>query len=125
MFLDEGRERSEHLGIQPRDPLEDTGLDRVDVGRAEHVDRQRHRRRRLPEARESGLDLGAIVGLAVVPADDHPAVSDPHPVGDADAAWYTAGSDNGWYAIRWPGQVKPLSVATSSRRNEVIDSYAP
>ena len=44
---------------------------------------------------------------------------------DADAAWYTAASDNGWYAIWWPGQAKPLGVATSSRRNEVIDSYAP
>ena len=44
---------------------------------------------------------------------------------DADAAWYTAASDNGWYAIWWPGEAKPLGVATSSRRNEVIDSYAP
>ena len=28
---------------------------------------------------------------------------------DADAAWYTAASDNGWYAIWWPGQAKPLA----------------
>ena len=26
---------------------------------------------------------------------------------DADAAWYTAASDNGWYAIWWPGEAKP------------------
>ena len=32
---------------------------------------------------------------------------------DADAAWYTAASDNGWYAIWWPGKSKPLGVATS------------
>lgn len=44
---------------------------------------------------------------------------------DADAAWYTAASDHGWYAIWWPGLARPLGVATSSRRNEVIDSYAP
>ncbi len=44
---------------------------------------------------------------------------------DADAAWYTAASDNGWYAIWWPGEAKPLGVATSNNRNEVVDSYAP
>ena len=44
---------------------------------------------------------------------------------DADAAWYTAASDNGWYAIWWPGEAKPLGVATSSNRNVVVDSYAP
>ena len=44
---------------------------------------------------------------------------------DADAAWYTAASDNGWYAIWWPGESRPLGVATSNNRNEVVDSYAP
>ena len=44
---------------------------------------------------------------------------------DADAAWYTAASDNGWYAIWRPGEAKPLGVATSSHRNVVVDSYAP
>ena len=44
---------------------------------------------------------------------------------DADAAWYTAASDNGWYAIWWPGEAKPLGVATSNNRSEVVDSYAP
>lgn len=44
---------------------------------------------------------------------------------DGDAAWYTAAADNGWYAIWWPGKSRPLGVATSSNRNEVIDSYAP
>jgi hypothetical protein len=44
---------------------------------------------------------------------------------DADAAWYTAASDNGWYAIWWPGEAKPLAVATSNNRSEVVDSYAP
>ena len=44
---------------------------------------------------------------------------------DADAAWYTAAADNGWYAIWWPGEAKPLGVATSNNRSEVVDSYAP
>ena len=44
---------------------------------------------------------------------------------DADAAWYTAASDNGWYAIWWPGEAKPLGVATSDNRNVVVDSYTP
>ena len=44
---------------------------------------------------------------------------------DADAAWYTAASDNGWYAIWWPGEAKPLGVATSANRNVVVDSYTP
>jgi hypothetical protein len=44
---------------------------------------------------------------------------------DADAAWYTAASDNGWYAIWWPGEAKPLGVATSDNRNIVVDSYTP
>ena len=44
---------------------------------------------------------------------------------DADAAWYTAASENGWYAIWWPGEAKPLGVATANQRAEVIDSYAP
>ncbi len=44
---------------------------------------------------------------------------------DADAAWYTAASSNGWYAIWWPGEAQPLGVATANNRAEVIDSYAP
>jgi hypothetical protein len=44
---------------------------------------------------------------------------------DADAAWYTAASDNDWYAIWWPGTAIPLGVATANNRAEVIDSYAP
>ncbi|HEY6571076.1 MAG TPA: hypothetical protein VIZ22_12340 [Candidatus Limnocylindrales bacterium] len=44
---------------------------------------------------------------------------------DADAAWYTAATDNGWYAIWWPGESKPLGVATSDTRNIVMHSYAP
>ncbi len=44
---------------------------------------------------------------------------------DADAAWYTAATRNGWYAIWWPGEAKPLAVATSNNRSEVIHSYAP
>ena len=44
---------------------------------------------------------------------------------DADAAWYTATSDNGWYAIWWPGEAKPLGVASANQRAVVVDSYAP
>ena len=44
---------------------------------------------------------------------------------DADAAWYTASSDNGWYAIWWPGEAKPLGVASANQRAVVVDSYAP
>jgi hypothetical protein len=44
---------------------------------------------------------------------------------DADAAWYTAASENGWYALWWPGEARPLGVATANNRAEVTDSYAP
>ena len=44
---------------------------------------------------------------------------------DADAAWYTAAMDNGWYAIWWPGAAPALGVAASDSRRVVITSFAP
>lgn len=44
---------------------------------------------------------------------------------DADAAWYTAAMQNGWYAIWWPGAAPALGVAASDSRRVVITSFAP
>jgi hypothetical protein len=85
----------------------------------------------VPEAGKMGVhDLFAIADgassySAVVGRYGPDGVKDVAANFDADAAWYTAASDNGWYALWWPGQAKPRGVATSSRRTEVIDSYAP
>ena len=71
------------------------------------------------------VEAGGSTYSAIVGQYEPTGVKDVSANFDADAAWYTAASDNGWYAIWWPGKSKPLGVATSNNRNEVIDGYAP
>jgi hypothetical protein len=71
------------------------------------------------------VDAGGTTYSVLVGQYNPQGVKDVSANFDADAAWYTAASNHGWYALWWPGKALPLGVATANNRSEVIDSYAP